>query len=829
MSDYKNLENFRKAIEEYVTAHLENPDSGIEELCHRDVISVEGGEDIFVTLAPYATYLVDYRTGIPILEKNIKETHDNIQNNEEYSEEQKKTIFKKYIHSLITQIKGENFKDTYFSTESTNIPTLLDSIEEEQRGKYKKGILEIIKNLKKKDDPNDEIRFNLTHLALLMEIAENENIRDLLKEEFEGKTLEDTLTEAVEEVIGYIYKLSYRSLVARPKKLTEVFYTSGGKVGYHRDAFTNTNEISFPDIYTRNNYSDGIVTTSIIKHLFEIFKKYNTSKNKDYKKTEGRTKNSFDKEMVESMISHCSRPLTSSEIEPFFRGAGERYYNSTTFVFGKEKFKIKNPVTRSIVSHANLGKDACVFVLKELNSVKNIDQADMDLLFKNKKVRETGVLYEAVKQILEEEKSTKFKQNPELLQSIITHINIFDEEKTEEIRKLIEGLIPNLVDTSVNPNLIALLIKNTDLTSLENTNKAKEVFKKIAKLDQNEFSNNFPKIKQPITIILKSFTEKFDDKNIETILLEDPSILCDAIKNKNIEIVKYCLEHKIFKPFFIKDENTKNTPIRLIESTPGEIFNKMRSLIKEKKHKTGLDDCKKQMEEEANKTKQPKPEQPKPEQPKPEQPKPEQQKPEQPKPEQPKPEQQKLEQQKPEQPKPEQPKPEQQKLEQQKPKQPETKKEEKKEQDITTLNKESMDRVAQKIVATQEAKNVLEKLNESNTGKIEEDVEEYKKIFSDLVLKCTYGMFVKTIMLTKVLEILVEKINDAQKIMLFSILACTIPEKLPEVKGIFEREAGPELIPVLKKISSKAENLCHLFKANSDMPYHKRAQIAIKV
>ena len=797
LEDYENLENFRKAIEGYVTANLKTPDSGIEELCHQDFIPVKGDEKIYVTLAPHATHLVDYRTGIPILEKNIEETYNNIQNNERYGKEEEKekekeTILKKYIHSLITQIKEENFKDTYFDTEVIDNLNILNTVEEGQREKYKKEILGIINKLKGNNDPNDEIRFNLTRLALLMKIAENEKIRDLLKEEFEGKTLENTLTEAVEEVIGYIYKLSYRSLVARPKNLTEVFYTSGGKVSYRRDVTLDTNKIFLQDIYTRSDYSDNIVTTSIIKHLFEIFKKYNTSKNKDYKKTE-----SFDKEMVESMISHCSRPLTSSEIEPFFRGVGDRYYNSTMFIFREKKFKIKNPVTRSIVSHANLGKDACVFVLKELNSVKNIDQADMDLLFENEKVRETGVLYEAVKQILEKEKSTEFKQNPELLQSIITHINIFDEEKTEEIRKLIEGLIPNLVDTSVNPNLIALLIKNTDLTSLENTNKAKEVFKKIAKLDQNEFSNNFPKIKQPITIILKSFTEKFDDKNIETILLEDPSILCDAIKNKNIEIVKYCLEHKIFKPFFIKDENTKNTPIRLIESTPGEIFNKMKSLIKEKKHKTGLDDCKKQMEEEANKTKQPKPEQ------QPEQPKPEQQKPEQPKPEQPK---------------PEQPKPEQ----------PETKKEEKKEQDIT-LNKEDMDRAAQEMLATQEAKNVLEKLNKSNTGKIEEDVEEYKKIFYYLVLEYTYEMFVKTIMLTKVLEILVEKINDAQKIMLFSILACTIPEKLPEVKGIFEREAGPELISVLKKISSKAENLCHLFKANSDMPYHKRAQTAIEV
>ena len=778
LEDYENLENFRKAIEGYVTANLKTPDSGIEELCHQDFIPVKGDEKIYVTLAPHATHLVDYRTGIPILEKNIEETYNNIQNNERYRE-QRKTILKKYIHSLITQIKKENFKDTYFDTEVIDNLNILNTVEEGQREKYKKEILGIINKLKGNNDPNDEIRFNLTRLALLMKIAENEKIRDLLKEEFEGTTLENTLTETVEEVIGYIYKLSYRSLVARPKKLTKVFYTSGEKVSYRRDVTLDTNKIFLQDIYTRSDYSDDIVTTSIIKHLFEIFKKYNTSKNKDYKKTE-----SFDKEMVESMISHCSRPLTSSEIEPFFRGVGERYYNSTMFIFREKKFKIKNPVTRSIVSHANLGKDACVFVLKELNSVKNIDQADMDLLFENEKVRETGVLYEAVKQILEEEKSTEFKQNPELLQSIITHINIFDEEKTEEIRKLIEGLIPNLVDTSVNPNLIALLIKNTDLTSLENTNKAKEVFKKIAKLDQNEFSNNFPKIKQPITIILKSFTEKFDDKNIETILLEDPSILCDAIKNKNIEIVKYCLEHKIFKPFFIKDENTKNTPIRLIENTPGEIFNKMKSLIKEKKHKTGLDDCKKQMEKEANKTKQQKPEQPK---------------------------------------------PEQQKLEQPKPEQPETKKEEKKEQDITTLNKESMDRMAQKIAATKEAKKVLEKLNESNTGKIEEDVEKYKRIFSDLVLECTYEMFVKTIMLTKVLEILVEKINDAQKIMLFSILACTIPEKLPEVKGIFEREAGPKLILVLEKISSKAENLCHLFKANSDMPYHKRAQTAIKV
>lgn len=765
LEDYENLENFRKAIKEHVTARLETPDSGIEELCHQNTIFVEDNKKIYVTLTPKATCLLDYRTGIPILEKNIEETYNNIQNNERYGKEEK-TILKKYIHLLITQIKKENFKDTYFDTKVIdNLLNILNTVEEGQREKYKKEILGIINKLKGNNDPNDEIRFNLTRLALLMKIAENEKIRDLLKEEFEGTTLEDTLTEAVEEVIGYIYKLSYRSLVALPKKLTEVFYTSGEKVSYHRDVTLDTNKIFLQDIYTRSDYSDNIVTTSIIKHLFEIFKKYNTSKNKDYKKTE-----SFDKEMVESMISHCSRPLTSSEIEPFFRGVGERYYNSTMFIFREKKFKIKNPVTRSIVSHANLGKDACVFVLKELNSVKNIDQADMDLLFENEKVRETGVLYEAVKQILEEEKSTEFKQNPELLQSIITHINIFDEEKTEEIRKLIEGLIPNLVDTSVNPNLIALLIKNTDLTSLENTNKAKEVFKKIAKLDQNEFSNNFPKIKQPITIILKSFTEKFDDKNIETILLEDPSILCDAIKNKNIEIVKYCLEHKIFKPFFIKDENTKNTPIRLIESTPGEIFNKMRSLIKGKKHKTGLDDCKKQMEKEANKTKQQKPEQPK--------------------------------------------------LEQPKPEQPETKKEEKKEQDIT-LNKEDMDRAAQEMLATQKAKNVLEKLNKSNTGKIEEDVEEYKKIFSNLVLKCTYGMFVKTI------EILVEKINDAQKIMLFSILACNIPEKLPEVKGIFEREAGPELISVLEKISSKAEKLCHLFKANSDMPYHKRAQTAI--
>ena len=787
LEDYENLENFRKAIGEHVTARLKTPDSGIEELCHQGDISVDGAKNIPVTLTPKANYLLDYRTGIPILEKNIEETYNNIQNNERYGK-QKKPILKKYIHLLITKIKEENFEDTYFDTKVIDNLNILNTVEEGQREKYKKEILGIINKLKGNNDPNDEIRFNLTRLALLMKIAENEKIRDLLKEEFEGTTLEDTLTEAVEEVIGYIYKLSYRSLVARPKELTEVFYTSGGKVDYRRDVTLDKNKIFLQDIYTRSDYSDNIVTTSIIKHLFEIFKKYNTSKNKDYKKTE-----SFDKEMVESMISHCSRPLTSSEIEPFFRGVGDRYYNSTMFIFREKKFKIKNPVTRSIVSHANLGKDACVFVLKELNSVKNIDQADMDLLFKNEKVRETGVLYEAVKQILEEEKSTEFKQNPELLQSIITHINIFDEEKTEEIRKLIEGLIPNLVDTSVNPNLIALLIKNTDLTSLENTNKAKEVFKKIAKLDQNEFSNNFPKIKQPITIILKSFTEKFDDKNIETILLEDPSILCDAIKNKNIEIVKYCLEHKIFKPFFIKDENTKNTPIRLIESTPGEIFNKMMSLIKEKKHKTGLDDCKKQMEEEANKTKQPKPEQ------------------------------QKLEQPKPEQQKLEQPKPEQQK-----PEQPETKKEEKKEQDIT-LNKEDMDRAAQEMLATKKAKNVLEKLNKSNTGKIEEDVEEYKKIFSNLVLEYTYEMFVKTIMLTKVLEILIEKINDAQKIMLFSILACTIPEKLPEVKGIFERKAGSKLIPVLEKISSKAENLCHLFKANSDMPYHKRAQTAIEV
>ncbi len=804
--EYKKLEDLRKAIGEHVTARLKIVDGGTETLCYQGVVPVDSNENIPVTLTPKANYLLDYRTGIPILEKNIEETYNNIQNNERYGKEkekEKETILKKYIHSLITQIKEENFKDTYFDTEVIDNLNILNTVEEGQREKYKKEILGIINKLKGNNDPNDEIRFNLTRLALLMKIAENEKIRDLLKEEFEGTTLEDTLTEAVEEVIGYIYKLSYRSLVARPKKLTEVFYTSGGKVDYRRDVTLDTNKIFLQDIYTRSDYSDNIVTTSIIKHLFEIFKKYNTSKNKDYKRIEEIGKNSFDKEMVESMISHCSRPLTSSEIEPFFRGVGERYYNSTMFIFREKKFKIKNPVTRSIVSHANLGKDACVFVLKELNSVKNIDQADMDLLFENEKVRETGVLYEAVKQILEEEKSTEFKQNPELLQSIITHINIFDEEKTEEIRKLIEGLIPNLVDTSVNPNLIALLIKNTDLTSLENTNKAKEVFKKIAKLDQNEFSNNFPKIKQPITIILKSFTEKFDDKNIETILLEDPSILCDAIKNKNIEIVKYCLEHKIFKPFFIKDENTKNTPIRLIESTPGEIFNKMRSLIKGKKHKTGLDDCKKQMEKEANKTKQQKPEQPKPEQ-------------------------QKLEQPKPEQQKLEQPKPEQQKLEQPKPEQPETKKEEKKEQDIT-LNKEDMDRAAQEMLATQEAKKVLEKLNESNTGKIEEDVEEYKKIFSGLVLECTYEMFVKTIMLTKVLEILVEKINDAQKIMLFSILACTIPEKLPEVKGIFEREAGPKLIPVLKEISSKAEKLCHLFKANSDMPYHKRAQTAIKV
>ena len=79
-------------------------------------------------------------------------------------------------------------------------------------------------------------------------------------------------------------------------------------------------------------------------------------------------------------------------------------------------------------------------------------------------------------------------------------------------------------------------------------------------------------------------------------------------------------------------------------------------------------------------------------------------------------------------------------------------------------------------------------------------------------------------MLTKVLEILVEKINDAQKIMFFSILACTIPEKLPEVEAIFKRDAGSELLAVLKGISSRAKRLAGLYEANQRViPYPERA------
>ena len=150
--DYENLENFRKAIGGHVTARLKIVDGGTETLCYQGAVPVDGDKNIPVTLTPKANYLLDYRTGIPILEKNIEETYNNIQNNERYGKEkekEKETILKKYIHLLITQIKEEKyFKDTYFDTEVIDNLNILNAVEEGQREKYKKEILGIINKLK---------------------------------------------------------------------------------------------------------------------------------------------------------------------------------------------------------------------------------------------------------------------------------------------------------------------------------------------------------------------------------------------------------------------------------------------------------------------------------------------------------------------------------------------------------------------------------------------------------------------------------------------------------------------------------------------------------
>ena len=619
---------------------------------------------------------------------------------------------------------------------------------------------------KLKNDPNNKIHLNAVKLKAIMKFIEKPEFEDVLRKNNE---LKNKIQDLINKCIKSISETLYRSLKSGQKRSNKegICLDEKGCYRVEKDAYLDKNKVVHY-ICKQTEFIDTILTESNIECLRDFFKKYKDSGLRDYR-TEDGIKDCFDKECVESLILNCPNSITVEKIKLFFEGKEtELYYDAKIFVFQEKQLRLKNPVTRSLINHANLDKNACIFIIKELNLIEDINS--MDLLFKNKKIMENETLCQAIIEILRE-KPGEFKQHPAFLQKVLEHINDFDMEQIKKIETYIEKTIPDFINESVNPNLITILIKNTDLTSSKNIDKAELVLQKIIALDPNSFRYRFSEVKQPIAVILDSFVKRLGDKNIENILLKNPSILCNAVENNNVEIVEYCLKHGMFNLFFLEDKSRKNTPLQLINSKPVQRFNKMRSLIE--KYKKELDDCQKQMEVEANKPKKPQP-----------QPQPEVKNP--------------------------QPK-------------PKTEEEEKNEEQDAQSNKKDMNEIAQNLIASRKTKDVLEKLNKLSKYNETENIGEYKKIFSDFLLKFVYGTVIYTTILNKTLELLVEKLSDAQKIMLFSILASTIPEKLSEVKDIFGKAVKPEQQQAYDKIYSKAKHLANLFEANQrSISYYER-------
>ena len=709
-----------------------------------------------VRLMPRIAYPISYENMMLIIEQIAKYTSEHLPNGIEKN--QKEHILKE----LIEQIKKA--ESIYFSEEEIKgFFGGLQPYSNEEIDTFftdNKQKLKLTNDINKlKNDPNNKIRFNVVILKAIMKFVEKQEFEEVLKQNNE---LKNEFQELVNICINSIYETLYRPLKTGQKRSNEegLYLNKGGYICFKKDAILDRNKIELLNLYKQTKLSEEFINTAFIQRLLKIYTKYEESGKTTYEDNSSALGGNFDKLEVKKLLTHLeTQKITKEQIEPFFKEI--KYHDINT------NLPIKNPVTKSLINHANLNEDACIFIIKELCSIGDINS--IDLLFKNKKVIENNALYQTIIKTLRE-KPEEFKQHPLFLQKILEHINDFNMEQIKEIETLIEGSIPELVDKNTDPRLIALLIKNTDLTSSKNIEKAEKVFQKIIALDPNELGHKFPKIKQPIAVVLDSFIERVGDKNIENILLKDPSLLCNAIENNNVEVVEYCLKHGMFNLFFLEDKNRKNTPLQLINSKPGQRFDKMRSLIE--KYKKELDDCQKQMEVEANKPKKPQP-----------QPKPEVKNP--------------------------QPK-------------PKTEEEEKNEEQDARSNEKDINEMAQNLNASRKTKDVLEKLNKLSKYNETENIGEYKKIFSDFLLTFVYGKVIHTTTLNKTLELLVEKLSDAQKIMLFSTIACIAPETLPKVKGVFEKAVKPEQEQVYDKIYSKAKYLASLYEANQE-PYHRRA------
>ena len=396
---------------------------------------------------PRINYLIDYETNVSILEKDIQEFFKN-----NTLDKDKET----FLDNLISKI-GETKLDDFY-----NIPDEMTQVIEELNGQsiLKFDINKIKQEIEGfKKDPNNDIRFNLQKLGWLTRVATNKELKPLLQK---NKRLQTKLETKIRDTLDIIYKESFRPLKNNwgLGKRVGFYTTPDGEVGYSKEAFLRRNSIYFSNIYKKDEFLKQIINKFIIEKegLGGLFEKYCDLKQRDYLDTVG-ISTCFDKEKAESMISHYSGSMTLKEIERFFEerengGVYERPERMKEYPLAP---KVMNPVTKSLIKLADLDKDACVFIIKKLASIK--DTSSIDFLFKNEKIIKTGALSNALKQILENI-PIEFKRSPELLQKILEHINVFNETQTEEIMSIIKRITLNLIEKNTNPNLIALLIKN---------------------------------------------------------------------------------------------------------------------------------------------------------------------------------------------------------------------------------------------------------------------------------------------------------------------------------------------------------------------------------